>query len=48
MDNYTIKSTSLNSASIVEPVVIEETGTTRKVLVVDLNDAKRDKGETVG
>lgn len=48
MDNYTTKSTSLNSARIVEPVVIEETGTTRKVLVVDLNDAKRDKGETVG
>lgn len=33
---------------LADPIVIEETGTTRKVLIVDLNDRKKDIGETVG
>jgi predicted kinase len=48
MDNYKTISTSLNSARLAEPVVIEENTTTRKVLIVDLNDRKIDVGETVG
>lgn len=48
MDSYKTQSTSANSAQLVDPVVIEETGTTRKVIVVDFNDKKRDIGETVG
>lgn len=48
MKNYKTISTSLNSAKLAEPVVIEENTTTRKVLIVDLNDKKRDIGETVG
>lgn len=47
MDNYETKSTSLYSARLVEPIVIEESHTTRKVLFVDLNDKKKDIGETV-
>ena len=31
-----------------EPIVIEEKTTTRKVLFVDINDTKREIGETVG
>jgi hypothetical protein len=48
MDNYTTISTSLYSARLAEPVVIEENTTTRKVLIVDLNDKKKEVGETVG
>ena len=48
MDSYKTKSTSSNSAELVDPIVIEETGTTRRVLIVDLNDKKKDIGETVG
>jgi hypothetical protein len=48
MDNYKTVSTSLYSARLAEPVVIEENTTTRKVLIVDLNDKKKDVGETVG
>lgn len=48
MDSYKTKSTSAYSAELVDPIVIEETGTTRKVLIVDFNDKKRDIGETVG
>jgi len=48
MDVYKTESTSINSARLVDPIIIEETGSTRKVLVVDLNDKKRDIGETVG
>ena len=48
MDNYTTVSTSLYSARLVEPIVIEENSSTRKVLIVDLNDKKKDIGETVG
>ncbi|HBZ25502.1 MAG TPA: hypothetical protein DEO54_04580 [Rikenellaceae bacterium] len=48
MDNYKTVSTSLYSARLAEPVVIEENTTTRKVLIVDLNDKKKDIGETVG
>jgi hypothetical protein len=48
MDNYKTVSTSLYSAKLAEPIVIEENTTTRKVLIVDLNDKKKDIGETVG
>lgn len=48
MDNYTTISTSLYSARLVEPIVIEENNSTRKVLIVDLNNKKKEIGETVG
>ena len=48
MDNFKTISTSSHSAKLAEPIVIEETGTTRKVLIVDLNDNKKAIGETVG
>jgi hypothetical protein len=48
MDHFKTISTSIHSAKLAEPIIIEETGTTRKVLIVDLNDNKRDIGETVG
>lgn len=48
MDNYKVISTSKYSAKLADPIIIEETGTTRKVLIVDLNDKKKSSGETVG
>jgi|GEM_PF-4253759 len=48
MENYKTISTSSHSAKLAEPIIIEETGTTRKVLIVDLNNSKIDTGETVG
>lgn len=48
MENYRTHSTSKFSALLLDPVVIEETKTTRKVLKVDLNDKKIESGETVG
>lgn len=48
MENLKTISTSAHSAKLAEPIVIEETGTTRRVLVIDLNDKKKDIGETVG
>src|ERR1051325_5049587 len=48
MDNYKTQSTSTYSAKLVDPIVIEETVTTRRVLFVDLNDKKIESGETVG
>ena len=48
MENYKTISTSRNSARLAEPIVIEETTTTRKVLIVDLNDTKKEIRETVG
>ena len=48
MDSYKTQSTSQNSARLIEPIVIEEKQFTRKVLMVDLNDAKVNIGETVG
>jgi len=48
MDNYRTASTSKYSARLLDPVVIEETKNTRKVLVVDLNDKKLAENETVG
>jgi hypothetical protein len=41
MDNYKTISTSTSSAILADPIVIEETVTTRKVLIVDLNDKKK-------
>eukprot|EP01038_Epipyxis_sp_PR26KG_P004020 gene4020-5750_t len=40
--------TSANSARLVDPIIVEETTSTRKVLFVDLNDKKKETGETVG
>lgn len=48
MDNYKTVSTSLCSARLIDPIVIEENSSTRKVLIVDLNDKKKDLGETIG
>lgn len=48
MEKYKTVSTSSYSARLVEPVVIEENITTRKVLIVELNEKKKDVGETVG
>lgn len=47
MDKYTVESTSKFSGRVVEPIVIEESDSTRKVLVVDLNDKKWAEKETV-
>lgn len=48
MGNYKTISTSLYSARLAEPIIIEENTSTRKILVVDLNDKKIEVGETVG
>lgn len=48
MDHYKTVSTSPYSARLVEPIVIEQSSTTRKVLIVDINDKKKAVGETVG
>jgi len=47
-NSYKIISTSLHSSKLVEPIVIEESTTTRKVLWADFNDKKKEIGETVG
>jgi hypothetical protein len=48
MEKFTVQSTSKYSAKLDKPVIIEETGTTRKILIVDLNDKKIESSETVG
>ena len=48
MENYRTVNISKYSAKLLDPVVIEKTGTTRWVLFVDLNDKKLESGETVG
>lgn len=48
MENYKTVSTSAHSSKLLDPVIIEETATTRKVLIVDFNDQKKEIGETVG
>ena len=45
--DYSTTSTSTYSAKINERIVIDETGTTRKVLDVVINDKKMEAGETV-
>lgn len=47
MDKITTKSTSIYSADIVEPIVLEETPTTRKVFYATINDFKLQTHETV-
>jgi hypothetical protein len=47
MNSYKTKSTSRNSARLEEPLIIEENTTTRKVLIIDLNDMKKDVSETL-
>ncbi len=48
MENYITVGTSLYSARLVEPVVIQENTSTRKVLIAELNDKKLNVGETFG
>src|ERR1039457_4013332 len=47
MSKFTQVSTSYNSAHIEEPIIIYETGTTRRIFVADINDVKTSSGETV-
>lgn len=47
MTEYKTVSRSSHFMEIVEPVVIEEHETTRKVIIVGINDAKIESGETV-
>lgn len=47
MAEYKTISRSRHFMEIAEPVVIEEHGTTRKVIIVGINDAKIETGETV-
>lgn len=47
MGKYTSQSTSKNSARIIEPIVISKESTTRKVMLAQINDVKKDTGETL-
>ena len=47
MDKFTTTSTSSHSEKVKEPVILEETSTTRRVFIADINDSKIEKGETV-
>ena len=47
MEKFTTKSTSLYSAHVNEPIIIEEKTNTRRVFIADINDAKREEKETV-
>lgn len=47
MEKFTTKSTSYNSQSVNEPIIIEEKETTRKVFIAEINDKKSESGETV-
>lgn len=48
MEKIKTFSTSPHSSKLLDPFVIEETATTRKVLYADMNDVKKESGETVG
>jgi hypothetical protein len=47
MSKFTSISTSHNSAHIEEPIIIYETGTTRRIFIADINDIKTSSNETV-
>jgi len=47
MGKLTTQSTSRNSARILEPIVISKESTTRKVMLAQINDVKKDTGETL-
>ncbi|MGF7077159.1 Shedu immune nuclease family protein [Mucilaginibacter sp. 3215] len=47
MDEFTTQSTSAYSQKVLEPVVIEETSTTRRIFIAEINDKKTLTYETV-
>lgn len=47
MDKFTVKSTSLYSAHVNEPIIIEEKTNTRRIFIADINDKKLEQKETV-
>lgn len=47
MEKITTHRTSLHTAEVVEPIIIEEKNNTRRVFLANLNDTKRQSGETV-
>jgi hypothetical protein len=47
MDKFTTKSTSLYSQKVLEPLVIDETSTTRRIFIADINDKNIITSETV-
>ena len=47
MEKFTVKSTSLYSAHVNEPIVIEEKTYTRRIFIADINDVKIKSKETV-
>lgn len=47
MDKFTTKSTSLYSAHVQEPIIIDEKDNTRRIFIADINDAKLQTKETL-
>lgn len=47
MEKITTHRTSLHTADVIQPIVIEEKNNTRRVFLANLNDTKRHLGETV-
>lgn len=47
MDKFTTTRTSKNSEIVNEPIVLEETSTTRRIFIAEINDTKTEKGETL-
>ena len=48
MEKFTTKRTSLHSEDVQEPIIIDETETTRRVFLATINDVKSATNETVG
>lgn len=47
MDKFTTESTSLYSAHVKEPIIIDENQSTRRIFIADINDAKLQTKETL-
>lgn len=47
MDVFTTESTSFHSQKVLEPIIIDEKSTTRRVFIAEINDSKTETGETV-
>ena len=47
MDKFTTESTSYHSERVLEPIIIDETKSTRRIFIADINDTKVASGETV-
>lgn len=47
MEKFTTKSTSYHSQNVIEPIIIDDEGNTRKVFIAEINDTKLACGETV-